>query len=81
IKRNTLTKEICHAHGDMQDLISYAKTALRPIRVVVIDYAGLTKLQHQQQAIPDSTTCYLFLLLCQRSRYQITLFLFPVSFS
>lgn len=24
------------------DLISYAKTAVRPIRLVVIDYAGLT---------------------------------------
>ncbi|KAI8874874.1 hypothetical protein K501DRAFT_203807, partial [Backusella circina FSU 941] len=42
MKRNTLSKEIRHAHGDMQDLISYAKTAVRPIRLVVIDYAGLT---------------------------------------
>ncbi|KAG1047158.1 hypothetical protein G6F43_010381 [Rhizopus delemar] len=42
LKCSTLSKEICHAHGDMQDLISYAKTAVRPIRLVVIDYAGLT---------------------------------------
>ncbi|KAI8990973.1 hypothetical protein BDF20DRAFT_812786 [Mycotypha africana] len=42
LKRSTLIKEIRNAHGDMQDLISYAKTAVRPIRLVVIDYAGLT---------------------------------------
>ncbi|KAI9009016.1 hypothetical protein CLU79DRAFT_497023 [Phycomyces nitens] len=42
LKHSTLSKELHHAHGDMQDLISYAKTGVRPIRLVVLDYAGLT---------------------------------------
>ncbi|KAI8353640.1 hypothetical protein EDC96DRAFT_546406 [Choanephora cucurbitarum] len=42
LERSTLSKEIRHAYGDMQDLIAYAKTAVHPIRLVVIDYAGLT---------------------------------------
>ncbi|KAG2201751.1 hypothetical protein INT47_002011 [Mucor saturninus] len=42
LKRSPLTKDVRHAYGDMHDLISYVKTSMRPIRLVVIDYAGLT---------------------------------------
>ncbi|KAI7889921.1 uncharacterized protein EV154DRAFT_512852 [Mucor mucedo] len=70
LKRSPLTKDVRHAHGDMQDLISYVKTSMRPIRLVVIDYAGLTTSPQDLLTFISSLNLVMFVVVYHGHRFE-----------